>query len=351
MNNDAVRVLYIGRHYPDIGAGLITRLRRKKNRYRKLRGQCGFMRSALHASFDVTEASLAWLYRHRREIGQRFDYLIICSKADSSGEGTNVREFDFVSGIEGLAKAFFISNPQAGFMVDDQCLDRFDVVFKREHYANLARYSITNHNRDKIRLAWLDCPLIPARRHNVARLVPQTFGFDKPSETALYDACFYGTQSSPLRPEVWRRVLAAPEITAIGGIQPHDIDTDVAPDVAAPALDTDRYVQAIRDSRVNLALDGLGEFTHRHWELWLLSAFCLSSPSIRDLALPGGARENEHFVCFDDLDDLIDKIRHYATAEDERREIARAGRQLFESTFDFKKYGAFVVNEMNNAVR
>ena len=93
MNNDAVRVLYIGRYYPDIGAGLITRLRRKKNRYRKLRGQCGFMRSALHASFDVTEASLAWLYRHRREIGQRFDYLIVCSKAVSVPEPIPLKIF------------------------------------------------------------------------------------------------------------------------------------------------------------------------------------------------------------------------------------------------------------------
>ena len=99
------RILYIGRYYPDAGAGMVTRLRRKKNRYRKLRGQCGFMRSALHASFDVTETSLAWLYRHRREIKQRFDYLIVCSKADSSGEGFNVREFDFIADIDGVLSA------------------------------------------------------------------------------------------------------------------------------------------------------------------------------------------------------------------------------------------------------
>ena len=329
---------------------MVTRLRRKKNRYRKLRGQCGFMRSALHASFDVTETSLAWLYRHRREIKQRFDYLIVCSKADSSGEGFNVREFDFIADIDGVPKAFFISNPQAGFMVDDTCLDNFDVVFKREHYADLGRYPIAQRNRDKIRLAWLDCPLIPARRRSVGRLAPVTFGYAEPSNSETYDVCFYGTQSSRLRPDVWRHVLSS-DMSAIGGIQPHDIDPEVDGDVAAPALETDRYVQAIRDSRVNLALDGLGEFTHRHWELWMLAAFSLSSPSIRELALPGGAKEYEHFVCFDDLDDLIDKIRYYAIADDERRAIARAGRRLFERTFDFKQYGAFVVDEMARSGR
>ncbi|MES1936581.1 glycosyltransferase [Salinisphaera hydrothermalis] len=342
------RVLYIGRYYPDIGAGPITRLRRKKNRYRKLRGQCGFMRSALHASFDVTEARLDWLKRHAREVAKRFDYLIVCSKSDSSGEGVNVREFDFIAGIDGLPKAFFISNPQAGFMVDDACLDCFDVVFKREHYADLNRYPIADRNRDKIRLAWLACPLIPSRRHNVARLDPRAFGYAEPSTDCRHDVCFYGTQSSRLRPEVWRRVLAS-DLDAIGGIQGHDIDPDVAADVAVPAVDAERYVETIRESRVNLALDGLGEFTHRHWELWLLAAFCLSSPSIRALALPGGAREYEHFVCFDDLDDMIDKIRYYATHETERQAIASAGRRLFEQTFDFKAYGRFVAEQMDQA--
>lgn len=342
------KVLYIGRYYPDVGAGPLLRLRRNKNRFLKLRGQCGFMRSSLHASFDVKEANLSYLRRNAATVGQKFDYLIVCSKAETSGLGLNVREFDFVSNIKDIPKALFVSNPEAGFMPDDRCLDHFDVVFKREHYADLDRYPIARRNKGKIRLAWLDCPLIPAKRFDVRDIDPLGFGFRDVSSSYETDVCFFGTQSSPLRAEAWSRVLTS-GLNASGGIQGHDIDPQVDPALYAPAANRRQYIEKIRNARVNLALEGLGEFTHRHWELWLLCSFCLSSPSVRGLALPGGAAENEHFVCFDDFDDMVDKIRFYSDESRQREKIARAGRALFEQTFDFKKYGAFVKRCMDDA--
>lgn len=335
------RMLYIGRYYPDEGAGLITRLRRKKTRYLKLRGQCGFMRASLHTVFDVKEADLAYLRARGDRVARDFDYLMVCSKSDSSGEGFNQREFDFLDRIKDIPKALFVSNPEAGFMPDDACLDRFDVVFKREHFSDLDRYPISAANQSKIRLAWLDCPLVPARRFNVRRIEPQSYGFMDVSRTFDADVCFYGSQSSRLRPKVWKAILDS-DLTAHGGIQGHDIDPDVDPRVFTPGVGGSDYIRSIRRSRVNLALEGIGEFTHRHWELWLLCAFCLSSPSVRELALPGGAREYEHFVCFDSVDDLVDKVRYYAARDAERDKIAIAGRRLFEETFDFARYGEFV---------
>lgn len=341
------KVLYIGRYYPDLGAGPLLRLRRKKNRLLKLRGQCGFMRSALHASFDVTEADLSYLRRNARAVARKADYLIVCSKSESSGSGLNMREFDFIAGIKDIPKALFISNPEAAFMPDDRCLDCFDVVFKREHYLDLDRYAIEQRNKDKIRLAWLDCPLIPARRFNVRDLEPSSYGFRETSERWDADVCFFGTESAPIRAAAWSRVLAS-DLAAIGGIQRYDRKAQSDCAVYTPPVDQQHYIDHIRGSRVNLALDGLGEFTHRHWEIWLLCSFCLSSPSIRELALPGGAREDEHFVCFDDLDDMMDKIRFFSAEAQRRETIARAGRALFEETFDFKKYGAFVKQCMDD---
>ena len=335
------KILYIGRFYPDNGAGPLLRLRRRKNRMLRLRGQCGFMRASLHAGFDVTEADLGYLARHQGRIAERFDYLIVCSKADSSGEGQNLREFDFIAAIRDLPKALFVSNPQAGFMPDDRCLDRFDVVFKREHYADLDRYALTAANKNKIRLTWLACPLVAATRFNVRRIRPATLGFADVPGDYTSDVCFFGTQSAPLRPTAWAAIQNA-GFDALGGIQGHDVDPEVDPRVFTPAIRRDGYIRAIRRARVNLALEGLGEFTHRHWELWLLCAFCLSSPSIRELALPGGAREGEQFVCFDDLDDLIAKTRFYAANQAARERIARQGRRLFEQHFDFRRHGAFV---------
>ena len=70
-----------------------------------------------------------------------------------------------------------------------------------------------------------------------------------------------------------------------------------------------------------------------------MACLALCSPTTRELALPFPAAEGEHFVCFDNEDDLIDKVRHFASAHDERQRIARAGRRLFEQYYSFDYHG------------
>ena len=106
-------------------------------------------------------------------------------------------------------------------------------MFKHEHDAGLNRYAIANRNHDKIRLA---CPLIPSRHCNIAHLDPSDYGYSEPPGRFEYDVCFYGTQSSSLRPRGWRRVLSS-DVSAIGGIQGHDIDSEVDTDVHALAVE------------------------------------------------------------------------------------------------------------------
>lgn len=90
---------------------------------------------------------------------------------------------------------------------------------------------------------------------------------------------------------------------------------------------------------MNLALEGLGEFTHRHLEIWGMGSFMMSGKSLRELALPLRVREGEHYVAFEDLDDLRDKLSHYARDDAERERIAEAGRTMFSRDYDPARHG------------
>ena len=92
-------------------------------------------------------------------------------------------------------------------------------------------------------------------------------------------------------------------------------------------------------SKINLALEGYGEFTFRHLEIWCAGSFMISTKSIRDLSLPLNAREGEHFVVFEDIQDLRDKLLYYTRNDHERERIAKAGRSMFLRDYDPVKHG------------
>ncbi|WP_423823433.1 glycosyltransferase [Salinisphaera sp. SPP-AMP-43] len=335
------KVLYVDRFYPDKGLTRREEKRRDKSHRERFRGQDGFFRAALHSRFRVTEIKLDDLMRRGRSFADRFDYIVVCSKADSSGQGRHWREFNGLADITSRPKALFLCNERADYMPDDQCLDRFDVVFKREPFRDLERYNLQPRNRDKIRKTWLSCQLVPTRRDNIDHIRVADYSYDAPAPEPKNDVFFAGKQSSPERSRAWARILAS-DLRASGGIQPHNIAPDVAPTIAGPKLKPEAFQHALRDACVDLALEGTSEFSHRHLEIWLLTGFCLSSPSIRELSLPGEPRENEHFVCYDDHDDLIDKIRFYAEHREPRERIAQAGHDRFMAHYDFRAHGTFI---------
>ena len=65
----------------------------------------------------------------------------------------------------------------------------------------------------------------------------------------------------------------------------------------------------------------------------------ISTKSIRDLSLPLNAREGEHFVVFEDIQDLRDKLLYYTRNDHERERIAKAGRSMFLRDYDPVKHG------------
>jgi len=82
--------------------------------------------------------------------------------------------------------------------------------------------------------------------------------------------------------------------------------------------------------------------TFRHFELWCMCSFMISSPSLRDLNLPIPAIEGKHYVCFDGLPDLKDKIDYFLKNPARRRAIAKSGRDLFIKHYNFKRHGRYI---------
>jgi glycosyltransferase involved in cell wall biosynthesis len=116
-------------------------------------------------------------------------------------------------------------------------------------------------------------------------------------------------------------------------------------------LPFEEYENAINRSKINIAPEGYGQFTHRHLEIWCMGGFCLSTPSIREVTLPlGNPQEGVHYVAFDDLDDMVEKIRYYLTHDDERETIAAAGRSLFETIYDPARHGEAIRQEVQAIV-
>ena len=127
-----------------------------------------------------------------------------------------------------------------------------------------------------------------------------------------------------------------------GGLQARNDREPPPADMLTARLNVADYMARVRNSKINIALEGIGEFTFRHLELWCCAAFCLSSSSIRNVQLPLDAREGEHYACFDTLDDLVDKVRYYLDHPAERDRIARAGRDLFARQYRFDRHAQYI---------
>ncbi len=310
----------------------------------KLSGQDGFLRASLHCVCDVTERPMAYLLRHADDLHREFDWVVVNFKAGGLKRVLNEEEVARIARIPKCRKALFINYAAASILPSDAVLDPFDLVFKREMFRDLERYPISPANRAKLCTTTLACLMVPAHRLNVRRIDPRRYGFDDVSRDSPDGVFFNGLSTRASREELLKFIVEA-GVPFVGGLQPKQ--AALAPGVPyAPRMRMRDYVAQVRRSRINLALDGIGEFTFRHLEVWCCCAFLLSNSSIRALSLPLAAREGEHYVCFDSPDDLVEKARYYLDHPDARDRIARAGRALFERDYNFHKHGACLLERM-----
>lgn len=308
-------------------------------------GQDGFFRAGLNCAFDVAERPLSYLYQNRKNIHKKFDWIILNYKADPRGIGfrNDPAIIRWIKTLTNCGKALFLNYDRAWTIPQEPLLDVFDVIFKREVLKDKDRYRISERNKAKLRTTMLSCPIVPATLLNYRRINIHKYGYNDPPKDSKLDAMFIGSDSNPIRSSVITHLKNA-NVQFLGGLYGKANKKIGSPKLHIARLPMSEYIQHVRNTKVNLALEGKGEFTFRHLELWCLCSFLLSSPSIRSLELPINAEEGKHYVCYDNPDDLLDKINYFVKNETVRNRIAQEGRAMFVRDYDFKKHGAYIAS-------
>ncbi|MEX2563787.1 MAG: glycosyltransferase [Candidatus Paceibacterota bacterium] len=308
-------------------------------------GQEGFFEEALASQFDVTEQTAEAFLKSGKN-AQGYDAVVVNFKCDHKAIASDRYEaMRIIAEGVSVPTVLFIGLDRAAHMPVNEVLDQYDVVVKREPFIDRDRYSLSESNKHKIIASMLSCPLL--RREKTPIVKPITWLTNQrqtaqENEAYKYDVFFSGavTRENDVRPDVWRRVLEEPDINAYGGLQPSaSRDRLPDPELEFGKLTPQEFIDTIHRSKINLALDGIGEFTYRHNELWHLGAFMISSPSFRDLEIPLPAKEDVHYVSYNNLDELIEKIHYYLEHDAERNKIAHAGKEMFDQYYNPKSHG------------
>lgn len=319
-----------------------------------LHHRVGFFLASLHTISRVKKISFKQLNGYSKRKINTYDAIVFNYECrfrreghpiDSLFEGLQMVE----KNIRDIPVILLVSSPNAKSMPEDEILNYFDLVFRREHYKDLDRYDISDSNKEKIRTTILSCPLVPSTILNYNSIDPSEYGFDHVSEFYERDLFFLGQATSSKRIEIVNK-LEKSDLKFFGGLHTNLRNPDRSfPDyIEAPRLSQEEFYNYTRTSKINLGLSGYGAFTYRHWEIWALCAFMISTSSIRNLELPFEAFENEHFAVFESFDDLIDKVKFYKDNEAERDRIAKNGRELFVNEYDFHKHGAYIKKSLEH---
>lgn len=314
----------------------------------------GFFCASIRTQADVTRKGLESIQSFSKNNFREFDVIIFNYECNFSQKGDPIRTScnairALHDKITDIPKVLLISSPNAKLVPNDDDMNMFDLVFRREHFKDLDRYNLTTKNKEKLRTTVLSCPLIPANIINYNYILASNYGFDEPSEIFEHDVFFLGQETSKtfMRTKIIEQIINS-DINFTGGIHP-DIRNplrQIPSDLHAPRLSKNNFYKKTRSSKINLALEGYGQFTYRHWECWALSSFMISSPSVNDVKLPFEVVDGKHYATFTDKNDLTDKIHYYLKHPDQREKIIYSGRELFKNEYNFQKHGEYIIKSL-----
>ncbi len=210
-------------------------------------------------------------------------------------------------------------------VINNEILDNFDYVIKREK-----NKQTTNK---KYLTTILPCRIINYKISKNKEIINwKKIGNSKPNNNTTYDIFFSGKKTSKYRKEIIE-FLQTREYNFLG-------------DSEDSIISSDQYLPSIYKSSINLALEGLGEFTFRHLEILASCSFMLCQSSINELELPLPLIDGKHFVSFKNKEDLVEKINFYLENNELRNEIALNGRKVLEEHYSPKKHGEFLLNKI-----
>ncbi len=323
---------------------------------KKFAGQEGFFQASVYSTFDVEECALSSLPSRLVNIDNTCSAVIVDWQSGENGGNAGLRELSFLKKIN-VPVALFCGNAKAGLLPDDNVLDLFSVVFKREPYKDLDRYPISYANKSKIQPTMLACKAIPLNSRDTSILDVSAFGHDTYGPEFESDVFFLGQATHRERIDTLRTVKST-GLRLGGGIYPlskrtqmqqkETIPLDAYTDVYHEKIKSDVYFNKMCKSKINLILNGFGEFTFRHQEAWLFNCFSICESVIEDLNLLIRVKPYEHYVPYLGLDDLKHKIRQYISDANERGRIAANARRQFLEDYSVKDHGEQIKQILEN---
>ena len=287
----------------------------------------GYIDSAIHSNAFTFELPYNYCRIFSKILNLIFDGIFVNWKFTNIRSDTN----DIQSKLIELSKKFKIkrvivdSRDQSTEVIKNEILDRFDYVIKREKNKSIS---------DKKYLStMLPCKLIDYKiSRNKENIDWSKIGHSITNDKFEYDVFFSGQQSSEYRNELIE-FIKSQNFNFYGGVENSKIPHS-------------QYMDTIYNSSINLALEGIGEFTFRHLEILANCSFMVCEKSINQLELPIPLKDGKHFVTFDSKEDLLEKIKFYLKNERSRLDIALNGRRILEEYYSPKKHGNIILKKI-----
>ena len=287
----------------------------------------GYIDAAIHSNAYVLELPYNFCIIFSKILNFLFDGIFVNWKFTNYRKDKDALEAKLIK----ISKKFTIkkvivdARDMSTSVINDEILKGFDYVIKREK-----NKSISNN---KYLSTILPCKLIDYNIYKNKEIISwDNIGNSKPNDISIYDIYFSGTQSSKYRNEL-TEFLKNKNYNFFGRTENSKIPFK-------------QYLKTIYDSSINLALEGVGEFTFRHLEILSSCSFMLCENSINQLELPIPLIDGKHFVSFKDKEDLIRKIDFYLKNKQLRNEIALNGRKVLEKHYSPKRHGEFLINKI-----
>ena len=287
----------------------------------------GYIDAAIHSNAFVLELPYNYCLIFSKILNLFFDGIFVNWKFTNyrSDKEDKEKKLLKLSKIFNIKKIIVDGNDISTSIIKDEILDGFDYVIKREKNKQISN--------KKYFTTILPCRLIDYKiSKNKENINWSKIGNSKPNDNSKYDVFFSGQKTSKYRKELIE-FLHSKDYNFFGRAEDFKIPYD-------------QYLSAIYNSSINLALEGIGEFTFRHLEILASCSFMLCQSSINDLELPLPLVDGKHFVSFKSKEDLIEKINFYLENNKLRNEIALNGRKILEEHYSPKKHGEFLIKNI-----
>ncbi len=290
----------------------------------------GYIDSAIHSNAYTFELPYNYCIIFSKILNLIFDGIFVNWKFTNLRSDKNNLELKLIK----LSKKFNIKKvivdgtDKSTNIIKNEILNGFDYVIKREKNKSVSD--------KKYLTTMLPCKLINYKISKKNENINwDKIGKSRPNDKYKYDVFFSGKPSSKYRIELIK-FIKNQNLNFYGGVE--NFKTSYT-----------QYLDNIYNSSINLALEGKGEFTFRHLEILASCSFMMCESSINQLELPLPLKENEHFVSFENKEDLLEKIKFYLKNEKLRLSIALNGRRVLEEYYSPKKHGNIILKKIFNA--